>query len=222
VSRFALILPAAGKSSRLGDARGKKPFIELKGQAIWRRAVEPFRLRDDVRQIVVVVSPEDRAWFEGTFRNELAGITVVNGGAERVDSVARGLDVLGDDIDFVAVHDAARPLVTAELIEAVFAAVRRDGAATPAIPVSSTVKRVSDGRIVETVDRGSLWLAQTPQVFRRDWLAEAFANRGSGRFTDEAQMLEAMGRTVAIVEGSPINFKITTADDLRMAEALIP
>ncbi len=224
MSHFALILPAAGKSSRFGDARGKKPYIDLKGQAVWRRAVEPFRVRDDVKQIIIVVSADDRAWFEATFGDELrsiAGLQVVTGGAERVDSVARGLEVIGDDIDFVAVHDAARPLVSADVILAVFGAATLMGAAIPAISVSSTVKRVREDVIVETVDRGELWLAQTPQVCRRDWLREAFAQRGDRQFTDEAQMLEAIGRPVAIVEGSPTNLKITTADDLRMAEALL-
>lgn len=224
MSRFALILPAAGKSSRLGDARGKKPFIELAGQPIWRRSVEPFRKRTDVTQVIIVVSADDRAWFESTFRDDLSsisGLQVVTGGVERVDSVARGLEVVGDEIEFVAVHDAARPLVTAELIERVFTVANQDGAAIPANPVSSTVKRVNDAQIVETVDRSELWLAQTPQVFCRDWLYEAFDKRGSRSFTDEAQMLEAIGRPVTVVEGSPTNFKITTADDLRFAEALL-
>ncbi len=221
---FALILPAAGKSSRLGDARGKKPFIDLQGQAVWRRAIEPFRLRSDVSQIIIVVSPEDRGWFESTFREDLqsiANIEVANGGAERVDSVAHGLACLHDDIDCVAVHDAARPLVSAELIEAVFAAALREGAAIPATPVSSTVKRVQQGKILETVDRSELWLAQTPQVFRRDWLQQAFDQRGDRHFTDEAQMVESIGHPVAIVEGPARNLKITTADDLRIAEALL-
>lgn len=220
---FALILPAAGKSSRLGDARGKKPFINLQGQSVWRRAIEPFRLREDVSQIIIVVSADDRAWFESTFRADLQaieGIEVTTGGAERMDSVAGGLDCLHDDIDFVAVHDAARPLVSTELIDAVFAAAVREGAAIPATAVSSTVKRVQHGKIVETIDRSELWLAQTPQVFRRNWLQKAFDQRGDRHFTDEAQMVEAIGHAVAIVEGSATNIKITTAADLRMAEAL--
>lgn len=224
MSRFALILAAAGKSSRLGDARGKKPFLDLLGQPVWRRAIEPFLRRSDVSQIIVVVSADDRAWFESTFRGELQAsdaIEVATGGAERVDSVASGLACLHDEIDYVAVHDAARPLVTGELIEAVFAAAIREGAAIPAIPVSSTVKRVQQSKIVETEDRSELWLAQTPQVFRRDWLQQAFDQRAGHTFTDEAQMIEAIGHQVTIVAGDAANLKITTADDLRIATALL-
>jgi 2-C-methyl-D-erythritol 4-phosphate cytidylyltransferase len=225
VPQFAVILPAAGRSSRFGDQRGKKPFIDLGARPVWLWSAEAFRQRDDVRQIIIVVSADDRAWFEATFEEELRsieGLQVVTGGAERVDSVAGGLETVGDEIDFVAVHDAARPLISAEVIAAVFAAAIGQGAAIPAIPISSTVKRVRDDAIVETVDRSELWLAQTPQVCRRDWLIEAFAKRGDRQFTDEAQMLEAIDKPVAVVEGSPANLKITTADDLRVAAALLP
>jgi 2-C-methyl-D-erythritol 4-phosphate cytidylyltransferase len=148
-------------------------------------------------------------------------IEIVPGGRERTESVQNALEKVRDDIDFVAVHDAARPLVVKGWIETVFNAAIKHGAAIPATPISSTIKRVDGQKLItETVPRDNLWAAQTPQVARRDWLVEAFAKRGSFVATDEAQLLERAGRKVAIVEGAPMNIKITTQDDFRMAEAL--
>jgi len=225
MSRFAVILPAAGKSSRFGG-KEKKPFTSLGGRAVWLRAAELFWTRDDVSRVYVVISPEDRELFEMRFRAALvfANGTVVDGGAERFESVANALAVIPSDVDFVAVHDAVRPLCPKEHIDAVFAAAKEHGAAMLAVPVADTLKRVdSANRITETVPRAGLWAAQTPQVFRRDWLVEAYAKRHELKvpITDDAQLMEALGRTVVAVPGSPTNFKITTQDDLEVAEAII-
>jgi 2-C-methyl-D-erythritol 4-phosphate cytidylyltransferase len=221
---FAVILPAAGSSSRFGDPRRKKPFIELKGRPVWVRSLELFLSRDDVKQALIVLPPDEIDWFKEKFRANLAfmNVEIVAGGKERADSVQNALARVRNDIDFVAVHDAARPLIVKKWIEDVFAAAIRDGAAIPATPISSTVKRVDrEKRIVETVPREGLWAAQTPQVARRDWLLDAFGKRGGLAATDEAQLLENAGRTVTIVEGSPLNLKITTQEDFKMAEALV-
>lgn len=225
MSRFAVVLPAAGKSSRFGG-KEKKPFASLGGRAVWLRAAELFWTRDDVSRVYVVISPDDRELFEIKFRAALvfANGSVVDGGAERFESVANALAVIPDDVDFVAVHDAVRPLCPKEKIDEVFAAAKEHGAAMLAVPVADTLKRVGDGnRIVETVPRAGLWAAQTPQVFRRDWLVEAYAKRGelTVPITDDAQLMEALGRTVVAVPGSPTNFKITTPGDLEVAEAII-
>lgn len=220
---FAVILPAAGSSSRFGDPRRKKPFIELKGRPVWVRSLELFLSRDDVTQALIVLPPDEIDWFKEKFRANLAfmNVEIVAGGKERADSVQNALARVRNDIDYVAVHDAARPLIVKQWIENVFAAAIRDGAAIPATPISSTVKRVDrDRKIVETVPRDGLWAAQTPQVARRDWLLDAFAKRGDLAATDEAQLLENAGRSVTIVEGSPLNLKITTQEDFKIAEAL--
>src|SRR4051794_34270067 len=170
---FAVILPAAGRSSRFGDPKQKKIYAELDGRAVWLRAVEPFINRDDVAQTILVIAPEDRELFERRFRPSVAfmNIRVVEGGAERTDSVARALEVLDPACAFVAVHDAARPCLTPELIDAVFAAARAHGAALPGLPVADTLKRLDpDGLAVETVPRAGLVAVQTPQAFRRDLL----------------------------------------------------
>src|SRR5271169_2973361 len=129
--KFAVILPAAGRSSRFGDPKQKKIFAELDGRAVWLRAVEPFINRDDVAQTIVVIAPEDRELFERRFAHSVAflNIRVIDGGAERADSVARALEVVDSSCEFIAVHDAARPCVTGDLIDAVFAAARAHGAA---------------------------------------------------------------------------------------------
>jgi 2-C-methyl-D-erythritol 4-phosphate cytidylyltransferase len=225
MARFAVILPAAGQSSRFGG-KEKKPFTSLGGRAVWLRAAELFWTRDDVSRVYVVISPADRELFEIRFRPHLAFAkgTVIDGGAERFESVANALAVIPEDVDFVAVHDAVRPLCPKEHIDAVFKAAKEHGAAMLAVPVADTLKRVdANNKIVETVPRAGLWAAQTPQVFRRDWLVEAYAKRGelTVPITDDAQLMEAVGRTVVAVPGHGSNFKITTQDDLELAEALV-
>jgi 2-C-methyl-D-erythritol 4-phosphate cytidylyltransferase len=222
--RFAVILPAAGKSSRYGD-KVKKVFADLDGRPVWLRAVEAFVNRDDVVQTLVVVSPDDLDEFRARYGAHLAllGIDVVVGGAERFHSVGNALAKLRDDVDIVAIHDAARPCVTPALIDAVFAAAAQTGAALLAVPVSDTVKRADARNVVaETVPRAGLWLAQTPQVFRRDWLVDAHARRVElGDITDDAQLVERAGHAVSLVTGSASNLKITTREDLALATAIL-
>jgi 2-C-methyl-D-erythritol 4-phosphate cytidylyltransferase len=221
VARYSVILPAAGKSSRYRDKHYKKPFAILSGRAVWLHSAERFLNRDDVKQVILVIAPEDRDDFNSKFAANVAilGIEVVEGGAERADSVAKALERVRDDVEFVAVHDAARPCIVDEWIDAVFAAADRSGAAIFALPVAGTLKRVGANRLVEeTVARQGLWEAQTPQVFRRELILKAYAQRAGFAATDDAQLVERMGHPVTVVPGSPINLKITTRDDLRLAE----
>lgn len=223
MSKFAVILPAAGKSSRFSQNR-KKVFVELKGRPVWVRTAEQFVNRADVVQTILVVSPDDLEWFKDKFRPNLAfmDIEVVTGGAERGDSVRNGLARVRADVDFVAVHDAARPLIVKDWIDQVFKAAEQHDAAILATPVTSTLKRVDASQTIEeTVSRTNLWAAQTPQVFRRQLLLDAYARQGNLQPTDEAQLVEQIGRTVKIVTGSPLNIKITTQEDFRVAEHLL-
>lgn len=223
--RFAVILPAAGRSTRFGDGKRKKIYEELEGRAIWLRSVEPFLNRDDVGQIIVAIAPEDRETFLRRFGANVAflGLTVIDGGAERFETVARALEAVDDSCDFVAVHDAARPCLAREWVDSVFAAAVAHGAAMLAIPVVDTLKRVDpvSMQVVGTVPRQDLYQAQTPQAFRRDWLTEAHAYRArSGTsVTDDVQLIEAIGKSCVIVPGSPLNLKVTTTEDLVLARA---
>jgi 2-C-methyl-D-erythritol 4-phosphate cytidylyltransferase len=224
VPSFAVILPAAGKSSRFRDQHYKKPFAPLDNRPVWLHAAEKFTGRDDVKQTLLVISPEDREAFQSKIgaNAALLGIEIVDGGAERADSVANALARVHSDIDFVAVHDAARPCLADEWIDAVFNAAAKSGAAILAAPVNGTLKRVAaDKTIVETVSREGLWEAQTPQVFRRQLLLDAYARRGTLQPTDEAQLVERIGQKVTVVPGSPMNLKITTKEDLRLAAAVL-
>ncbi len=220
VSEFAVILAAAGKSSRFQDKHYKKPFINLDNRAVWLHSAERFLNRDDVKQLLLVIDPEDRESFYEKFAANVAvlGIDVVMGGAQRFDSVSNALAHVREDIDFVAVHDAARPCLADVWIDNVFATAERTGAALLATPVTSTLKRVNDqGEIVGTVPRDGLWEAQTPQVFSRQWLVEAYAQPVDPPPTDDAEMVERCGHSVTVVTGSPVNMKITTRADLRLA-----
>jgi 2-C-methyl-D-erythritol 4-phosphate cytidylyltransferase len=226
MGRFAVILPAAGRSTRFGDAKQKKIYAELDGRAVWLRAADAFLVREDVGQVILAISPEDRELFERRYRADVAflDITVVDGGAERSDTVARAIEAVSPSCDFVAVHDAARPCVTHEQVDTVFAAAIEHGAALLAVAVADTLKRVGPDRMtIETVPRAGLYGAQTPQVFRKDLLLKAYANRArlGQAITDDAQLVEALGHHCAIVDGSPMNLKITTQADLRLASAIL-
>jgi 2-C-methyl-D-erythritol 4-phosphate cytidylyltransferase len=221
VAKFAVILPAAGRSSRFHDKHYKKPFVPLANKPVWLHAAERFVNRPDVKQTIIVISPDDMEDFRRKFaaNTTILGIDVVEGGAERFDSVSRALARVKPDIDYVCIHDAARPCLADEWITAVFEAAEKTGAAICAIPVAGTLKRVGPNhKIEETVSRTSLWEAQTPQVFERKLLLEAHAKRGDFPATDDAQLVERIGHDVTVVPGSPINLKIATKEDLRLAE----
>jgi 2-C-methyl-D-erythritol 4-phosphate cytidylyltransferase len=223
--KFAVILPAAGKSSRFRD-KEKKPFANLDGRPVWLRSAEMFVTRDDVCQCIIVIATADQEVFRRRSGAHLAfmNVQVADGGSERFESVANALALVKPEADFVAIHDAVRPCVTEELIEAVFAKADATGAAVLAVPITDTVKEVDAQRQVQsTVSRQGLWAAQTPQVFRREWLVNAYARRAElgKNITDDAQLVEAAGHKVHVVEGSVLNLKITARADLALAEAVL-
>ncbi len=222
--KFAVIMPAAGKSRRFKDKHYKKPFATLDKRAVWLHSAEKFLNRDDVIQLILVIAEDDRESFEMKFAANVAilGIDVVDGGKERADSIEKALAHVKPEADFVAVHDAARPCIVDEWIATLFEAAEKSGAALFALPVTATLKRVRDQNIVkETIDRKGLWEAQTPQVFRRELLLEAYARRSGCVATDDAQLVEQIGHEVTVVEGSPLNRKITNKQDLRLAAQIL-
>ena len=224
MSKIAVILAAAGNSSRFQHPGEKKPFVKLGSKAVWLHSAELFLKRPDVHQLIVVIAKEDKDDFMARFGPNIVvqGIDVVIGGAERCDSVANALAAVDEKCDWVMIHDAARPCITNELVDAVVSAARQHQAAIPTIPVNSTLKRSRDGKTIdETVDRTNLYMAQTPQVFSRSLIQKAYANRGKHSPTDEAQLLESQGHTVAMVPGSPLNLKITHRGDLGMARSFL-
>jgi 2-C-methyl-D-erythritol 4-phosphate cytidylyltransferase len=223
---FSVVLAAAGKSSRFAGRSSepaiKKPFAQLNGKPVWLCAAEKFLNRDDVAQLIVVVAPEDLSWFRQYYINEINRflITVVAGGAERIDSVRSALLAVSNRSGYVAIHDAARPCVKEEDIEKVFQAAQQYGAALLASPMLGTVKRVGGGIVETTVSRSNLWEAQTPQVFRRDIILDAYQQKVVGVPTDDAQLVEMAGLPVHIVPTDRWNIKITTQTDLKIAKWL--
>jgi 2-C-methyl-D-erythritol 4-phosphate cytidylyltransferase len=225
MAKFGVLLLAAGKSTRFGG-REKKPFALLEGRPVFLRSTEHFVTRTEVVQSLLVIAADDEEFVKRRYGANLMFMTVsiIVGGPERHDSVANALAKLSPEVEFVAIHDTARPCVTTEQINAVFHAAKEHGAAVLAVPVTETVKRVDKQHTVtETVERAGLWLAQTPQVFRRDWITAAYEQRSKlGKtITDDAQLVEALGHQVRVVEGSPSNIKITRPADLYLAEAIL-
>lgn len=223
----AVIIAAGGRGVRFGGARPKQ-WLELGGLTILARSVAAFDRHQQVQELVIVLPPGTLA--SGEFEKPAAAkpLRFVEGGARRQDSVANGFAAISDETEIVLVHDAARPLVSAEIISRTIAAAAESGAAIAAVPVHDTVKetvrRDQQTVIARTLPRETLYLAQTPQGFRRDVLAAAIAlGQGSDEeaaATDEAMLAERAGYTVAIVAGDPNNLKITTEGDLRRAEAI--
>jgi len=225
---FALIVAAAGRSSRFSrggsvDPSVKKVFAHLGGKPIWLRSVEKFMSRDDVTQVIVVVAPNDIDWFRKYYMSEINRLLllVVAGGEERIDSIRNGLIAVSPRVGYVAVHDAARPCVTEREIAAVFSAAKKHGAALLAAPLVGTIKKVVDGQVVATVPRENLWEAQTPQVFRRELIIEAYQQKIKDAPTDDVQLVERLGKPVHIVPTDSGNIKITTQSDLVLAKHLV-
>ena len=221
MSKFAVILAAAGRSSRFGDPFQKKVFATLAGKPLWMHAAERFCKRSDVAQVLLVIAAEDRELFNETHAGHAAmlGVHTVTGGEQRADSVRHALAAV-KDCRWVAVHDAARPCLDTRSIDAVFDAARKSRAAILAIPCHSTLKRVEANQVISgTVSRTGLWLAQTPQCFETELLRQCFQSHPDpSSVTDEASLVEAAGHPVVVVEGSPLNIKVTTKSDLKFAE----
>ena len=226
MSRFSVILPAAGKGERFGGSQ-KKTFARLNGRPVFLRSIELFISRQDVCQTILVVGPEDFDQVKSEFGANFGfmGIRLVKGGERRCDSVAAALAVVADEADFVAVHDAARPCLASDQIDAVFAEAIKTQAAILAAPLVGTIKRVAESGVVEaTVSRTGLFEAQTPQVFKKTLLVEAYDKLGDeakNDITDDAQVVELTGHPVTIVICNTINLKITTKADLTLAQFVI-
>jgi 2-C-methyl-D-erythritol 4-phosphate cytidylyltransferase len=221
-----ILLAAAGRGERAGAGEPKQ-FRPIGGVPMLLRAIRPFAQHPRVCQIVVAL-PAEHAAAPPSWLSEVVGgrLCLVAGGTTRAASVHAALGALPQECSLVLVHDAARPFVSPETIDAVIAAAGTGAAVVPAVPVSDTLKRTAEGdpHVLETVERAGLWRAQTPQGFPRGMLEEAF--RGAERsgdwgFTDEAALVEAAGHPVVVVPDHSSNIKVTTAEDLALAEAIL-
>ena len=220
--RVSVIIAAAGAGRRLGSATPKQ-MLDIGGGTILQHSVNAFAAHARVSDIVVVMPPERTAFSlrpaTTVDPRTLPPIRTVAGGERRQDSVANGFDAVSPSADVVLIHDAARPFVTSDLIDRTIDAAARYGAAIAALQSRDTVKRVAPGGAISaTMPREEIYLAQTPQGFRREVLAKAIAIGRSGvEATDEAMLAERAGFSVHVVDGDPGNVKITTEDDLDAA-----
>lgn len=224
--RTVAIVPAAGSGNRMGRELSKQ-YLALGGMPLLVHTLNVFERCPLVDALLVVVPPPDveavrTEMLPRWSLKKLAG--VIPGGKERQDSVRAGIEALDRETELVVIHDAVRPFITVELIENCIRAAAEEGAATVGVPVKDTVKEVgADGRVMRTCDRNLLWLTQTPQAFRRDIIENAHraAVRDGYRGTDDTSLVERLGIAVRMIRGDYGNIKITTPEDLVIAEALL-
>jgi 2-C-methyl-D-erythritol 4-phosphate cytidylyltransferase len=222
IVKVQVIIPTAGIGVRLKTSR-PKPFVEIHGKPLCVHALEVFEQSPVVDSMIIVGHADNFFEFERIVKKyRLTKVAkIVPGGETRCTSVSNGLAMLDDDTDVVIVHDGARPLVCAQTVEDAVKLMKDHEAVVTAVPVKSTIKRVDpNGRWIEaTLDREKLWEAQTPQVFRKKILLRAHAQNKDRNPTDDAVMVERLGVKVKVLAGDYRNIKITTQEDLTVAEA---
>ena len=225
MSHVAAIVPAAGSGSRFGG-RTSKPFALLRDAPLLLHTLTALQASPAIRWIVPAVRAGDASQVVALLKRYkiTKALAPCRGGNSRAESVARAFAAVPNAARWVLVHDGARPCVSPQLIAQAVRAGKRFGAAVCGLPASLTVKAVDDrGEIRLTLDRDQLWFVQTPQVFRRDWFAQALehANHGLDRFPDDAAIVEGAGFPVRVIAGDPFNIKVTTQEDLVLAEAIL-
>jgi len=224
MAKVAVIVTAAGAGQRFGG-QVKKPFAQIDSRPIFIRCVELFLSRPDVCQTILTVAPDDFDVVKEKYAANIMfmGLQLVQGGAERFESVRAALAQVDPAAELVCVHDAVRPYVQEAWIDAVFAEAAKSGAAILAAPLTGTIKRVSEALLIEqTVPRRGLYEAQTPQVFRRELLVRAYAELPNDfRPTDDASVVERTGHQVKVVIADRRNVKITTPADMDLAAVLL-
>jgi 2-C-methyl-D-erythritol 4-phosphate cytidylyltransferase len=220
------IIPAGGSGKRM-QGRLSKQYLPLDGKPILVHTLRVFQRSPDIDEIILVVLEEDIQKVRQMIveSRRISKVRhVLAGGEQRQDSVRNGLAVIGNDVEIVLIHDAVRPFVSEDLIHAVVREAEIHGAVTAGMPVKDTIKRVDrNGTVLETLDRQVLWMTQTPQAFKRSLIQEAYRKADADQFygTDDASLVERMGFQVKMIAASYANFKITTPEDLLMAEFLI-
>lgn len=216
----AAVIVAAGRSERFGSS--SKVLAQLQSRPVLEFSIDAFDQAESIAEIVIVVGEHTEAAITQLISNGAwsTPISLVRGGASRQESTANGVDTVSASADVILVHDAARPMILPTQIEACIVAARQYGGAILAAPVTDTIKRVEAGHIESTIDRSTLWAAQTPQAFRAE-LLRAMISSDAADVTDEASLAEYLGYPVQIVPGDATNLKITHLPDLIVAEALL-
>jgi 2-C-methyl-D-erythritol 4-phosphate cytidylyltransferase len=223
MTKVLAVVPAAGSGQRLGF-KIKKPFVLLKGVPMIVRTLKALSASKKVDGIITATDKDSVKRLKGLVRKYRLRkvIDVIEGGSTRLESVRNCLDVSGDDADMILIHDCARALVDSGTIDRSIELAVKYGACISAVPEIDTVKVAGkDMNVRNTPERSSLYRAQTPQVFRRDMIKKAYASKDISKATDDSSLVEAMGVRVKILVGSYRNIKITTKEDLKLAEVLL-
>ena len=218
------VIAAGGQGIRMGTHLPKQ-LLKLGGITILERALEPFINCTKINQIVIVTADSIIDTIETIIRKKQScekPITVVRGGYVRQESVFNGIMALDEDTGIVVIHDAVRPFITEKLITECLHAAAKHGSVSVMRPITETVKIVEDSVVVRTPDRSILWITQTPQAFRKELIVDAHIRaRDDGIIgTDDCMLVERLGHTVHVIEGSDMNIKITTPTDMKIAEAI--
>ncbi len=210
--KTSVIIAAGGAGKRMGR---KKQFLPLAGSSVLEWTISAFKKVKSVSEIIVVVD------YEEMERAKNLGVKVAAAGSERTNSVKNGMQMVSPGCDIVLIHDGARPLITIDIIDKAIRVAAESGAAVVGVPAKDTIKRVSDDLFVkDTVDRNTIWLAQTPQAFKYEIITRALA-KSKKAATDDSKLVEDLGIKVKMVMGSYENIKITTPEDLIIAEAIL-
>lgn len=216
--KAAAVIVAGGRGKRFGT-KTPKQFLSLCGKPVFMHSIEAFFSVKNFKQIVLVVPADMNISLSAKYKK--SGFFIVSGGQERFDSVKNGLKAVREDIDFIAVHDAARPLINKKDILSVLNKAVASGAAIAAEKTRDTVKTVKDGFVKQTLDRNVLWNAQTPQIFAAELLLKAYSGKIPAKTTDDSRLMENMKIKVAVVETKFPNFKITSKADFEAAKNII-
>lgn len=215
---LAAVIVAAGSGKRFGSKQPKQ-FLLLNKKPMFLWSVLAFKKMKECGQIILVVSKEKIQEMEKY--KKIYGIDVVCGGKERFNSVKNGLNIV-KDADFVAVHDAARPLITENIIKAVLLSAEKNGGAIAAAPSKDSIKLSLNGKILtKSLNRKNVWLAQTPQIFKKSMLDKAYSSKIPVTVTDDAQLVEKAGKKVSLVNSGYENFKVTEQLDFKLAEIIL-
>ncbi|KAA9018708.1 2-C-methyl-D-erythritol 4-phosphate cytidylyltransferase [Niallia endozanthoxylica] len=220
---YQVVIPAAGQGKRMGAGKNKL-LLELDGVPVLIHTLQVFEADENCSGVILAVNEQDEKEFDSLLKKYAIRkvVNIVRGGSERQYSIYNGIKVIQSN-EIVLVHDGARPFIDKDQIHSLVLAAEKYGASVLAVPVKDTVKKVREQKVIETVERSSLWAIQTPQAFRMPLLRQAYELAEEAGFlgTDDASLVERIGHDVIIVEGNYDNIKITTPEDLFFAETII-